>query len=150
MDLSNFNEVIRFAIRKEQDSVTMYDTYANKSENPGTKRMFQELAEEEKRHKKLLEEATQKHVQDYKLTDVPDLKISEYSEDEEFRSDMSFQEALLLAIKKEEKAHNLYNNLVAGTENPQLKKLFQALAQEEAKHKLKLETEYDQQVYKWD
>ncbi|KPL03118.1 MAG: hypothetical protein AMJ90_03950 [candidate division Zixibacteria bacterium SM23_73_2] len=150
MDLSNFNEAIRFAIRKEQDSVTMYDTYANKVENPGAKRMFQELAQEEKKHKSLLEEVTQKDVEEYKLTQIPDLKISEYSEEEEFKPEMNFQEALLLAIKKEENSHNLYNNLVNGTDNPQLKKLFQALAQEEAKHKLKLETEYDQQVYKWD
>lgn len=150
MDLSNFNEMIRFAIRKEQDAATMYETYANLAENPGTKRMFEELVEEEKKHKKLLEDVTRKDVEDYKLTDIPNLKIAEYSEKEEFKPEMSFQEALILAIKKEEKSYHLYNSFVKGTDNPQLKKLFQSLAQEEAKHKLKLETEYDQHVFKED
>jgi rubrerythrin len=41
----------------------------------------------------------------------------------------------------------LYNDLteVAGTEN--LQSLFTALAQEEAKHKLRLETEYEKEIY---
>ena len=35
---------------------------------------------------------------------------------------------------------------MAGTEDPELKKLFSVLAQEESKHKLRLETEYDENV----
>ena len=150
MDLSNFNEMIRFAIRKEQEAATLYETYANLSKGAGTKKMFQELSGEEKKHKKLLEGVTQQDVEGYKLTEITNLKISDYMVEKEFSPDMSFQDALLLAIKNEEKAYNLYNGLTKGTNNPQLRKLFKLLAQEEAKHKLKLETEYDEHVYKWD
>jgi len=150
MELSNFQEVLTFAIRKEADAATLYETYANKVSNPGIKKMFEELNKEELGHKKILEGVTEQKVDEYKLTAVPDLKISEYSQEQEFRPEMNFQEALLLAIKREENSLNLYNNLIKSTDSPQLQKLFQTLAQEEAKHKLRLETEYDEHVYKWD
>ena len=150
MELANFQEVVTFAIRKEADAATLYETYANKVTNPGIKKMFEELMKEELGHKKILEGVTEQKVDDYELAEVPDLKISDYSQEQEFKPDMNFQEALLLAIKREENALNLYNNLVKSTNSPQLQKLFQTLAQEEAKHKLRLETEYDEHVYKWD
>lgn len=49
----------------------------------------------------------------------------------------------MLAMKREEKALALYNEMLVKTENPEAKKLFQMLCQEEAKHKLALETKYD-------
>ena len=149
MDLSNFSQMIRFAMRKEEDAADLYETYANLAERPSTKSIFRDLWEEEKKHKRLLEGVTKQNIEDYKLTDITNLKIAEYSVEEEFRPDMNFQEALLLAIKKEEKSQSLYNGLAQGTKDPQLKKLFQTLAQEEAKHKLKLEKEYDEHVLTW-
>jgi len=59
---------------------------------------------------------------------------------------MSYQEALLLAIKREQNSVRLYQDLSRGAEEPELKKMFLVLSQEESKHKLKLETEYDQRV----
>jgi rubrerythrin len=150
MELSNFQEVITFAIRKEADAATLYETYANKVTSRGIKKMFEELMKQELGHKKMLQGITEQKVGDYKLTDIPDLKISDYSQEQAFKPDMNFQEALLLAIKREENALNLYNNLVKSTNSSQLQKLFKTLAQEEAKHKLRLETEYDEHVYKWD
>lgn len=150
MHLSNFNKMIKFAIRKEQEAATMYETYASLVKSSGIKRMFQELAEEEKKHKKLLEGVSQQDVENYELTDVTNLRIAEYTIKKRFSQKMDFQDALLLAIHREEKSYNLYNRLAKGTDNAQLRKLLQALAQEEAKHKLKLESEYDEHIYKWD
>ncbi|MCP4669616.1 MAG: rubrerythrin, partial [Deltaproteobacteria bacterium] len=45
--------------------------------------------------------------------------------------------------KREEKAFKFYTDFSEGTETEAHKKLFQVLAQEEAKHKLKLETLLD-------
>jgi rubrerythrin len=50
---------------------------------------------------------------------------------------------LRLAMKKEEKALKLYNELAKKTEKEDLITLFKVLSQEEAKHKLALETLYD-------
>jgi rubrerythrin len=50
---------------------------------------------------------------------------------------------LHLAIKREEKALALYNDLLGTAEKTEFKKVFKMLCQEEAKHKLKLETLFD-------
>jgi rubrerythrin len=90
-----------------------------------------------------------KDVSEYKIDKIPDLKISDFVDDQEFSPDMDYAAALRLAIKREEHAFKLYNHIGSGTENPELKKLFSVLAQEESKHKLRLESEYDENVLMW-
>lgn len=59
---------------------------------------------------------------------------------------MTYQEALILAMKKEKAAFKLYHTLAAKAPNEDIKSIFLALAQEEAKHKLRFEIEYDEFV----
>jgi rubrerythrin len=106
------------------------------------------MATEEEKHKKLLEELDWDKVEHYELKDIPDLKISEFLEDVPYDDTMSYQDAIRMAIKNEEKSHSLY--LVSAqqfADDPKIEKLFKMLAQEEAKHKLKLEQIYDDEVY---
>ena len=56
---------------------------------------------------------------------------------------MAYHELLMLAMKREEKALALYNELLAKVDTPESQKIFKMLCQEEAKHKLALETMYD-------
>ncbi len=46
-------------------------------------------------------------------------------------------------MRKEKSAFKLYSDLAACTTDPALKDLLTSLAREEARHKLKLELEYD-------
>ena len=62
--------------------------------------------------------------------------------------DMSYQDALILAMKKEKSAFKLYSDLAGIAPNSDLKNVFLALAQEEAKHKLRFEIEYDDNILK--
>jgi rubrerythrin len=150
MDLNNFKEVITFAIRKEAEAYNLYTTYSQLSKNPGTKVMFQELAKEEQKHREILEGVKKEDLTAYKLEKIPDMKISDFIDEQEFSPDMDFASALRLAIKREEYALKLYNHMAQGTDDDQLKKLFSTLAQEESKHKLRLENEYDENVLMWD
>ena len=50
---------------------------------------------------------------------------------------------LLLAIEKEDASFRTYVNLVANAGDEQTQELLLALAEEEVKHKLRFETEYD-------
>jgi rubrerythrin len=140
MDLNNFKEVVTFAIRKEAEAYNLYTTYSDLSKNPGTKVMFKELA---------VEGVEKKDVSEYKLEKVPDLKISDYTDDQEFSPDMDYAAALRLAIKREEFAQRLYSLMAEKAGAPEIKKLFSALGQEESKHKLRLESEYDENVLAW-
>jgi len=149
MDLNNFKEVITFAIRKEAEAYNLYTTYSQLVKTPGLKNMFQELAQQEQKHREILEGVEKKDVTRYQLKEIPDLKIGDYVKEEEFSRDMDYASALRLAIKREESSLKLYNHLGGGTDDPELKKLFSVLAQEESKHKLRLETEYDENILKW-
>ena len=57
--------------------------------------------------------------------------------------DMSYRDALIVAMKKEKAAFRLYSDLAASAPDEALKKTFLGLAQEEAKHKLRFEVEFD-------
>ena len=150
MKEKEFKEVITFAIRKEAEAYNLYKTYSQRVKTPGLKTMFEELAEQEQKHRQILEGVEKKDVSEYKLKKIPNLKIGDFVEKEEFSPDMDYASALRLAIKREEFSLRLYNQMAERGDDPELKKLFSVLAQEESRHKLRLETEYDENVLKWD
>jgi len=123
MELNNFKEIITFAIRKEAEAYNLYTTYSRLVKNPGTKAMFEELAKEEQKHREILEGVEKKDVSEYKLEKIPDMKISDFVDDEKFSPDMDYASALRLAIKREEYSLKLYNHMAEGTHDPELKKL---------------------------
>jgi rubrerythrin len=149
MQDKDFKEAITFAIRKEAEAYNLYKTYSQLTKTPGLKQMFEELAQEEQKHRKILEGVEKKDVTEYKIEKIPNLKIGDFVEEQEFSPDMDYASALRFAIKREEHSLDLYNHMAGGTDDPELRKLFSALAQEEAKHKLRLETEYDENILKW-
>jgi len=51
-------------------------------------------------------------------------------------------------MKNEEHSFKLYNDLKDSCKDEELKKVFAVLAQEEAKHKLKFEKIYDEEILK--
>jgi len=63
-------------------------------------------------------------------------------------TNMSYQEALILAMKKEKAAFRLYNDLASKVSDGLLQSIFLTLAQEESKHKLRFELEYDEIILK--
>jgi rubrerythrin len=84
-----------------------------------------------------------KSLEDYKFKWITDIKRSDYLVDLEYEEGMPYNEILLLAMKREEKALKLYNQFLEQADTEEAKKLFKVLCQEEAKHKLALETIYD-------
>lgn len=59
---------------------------------------------------------------------------------------MTYEVALKVAMAREKAAFKLYSRLADSTDNVQMKEIFQFLAQEESKHKLRFELEYDEYV----
>lgn len=147
MEFENLNAVIEFAIEKEKEAADFYDTASAEESMSGKKEMLKEFAAEERKHQLLLEkfkaEGIDQSVKAYKLIWITDIKRSDYVDEIEYRKGMAYNEMLMLAMKREEKALKLYNELLKNTEDPDARKLFKMLCQEEAKHKLALETLYD-------
>ena len=147
MQFENLEAIIDFAISKEEAAVDFYNDASEEASMSGVKEMLLEFSEEERRHARMLKELKSKGVvkgiDSYKLKWIADMKRSDYSVDIEYEKGMAYNEILMVAMKNEEKALKLYNELLEQSEGLEAQKLFKLLCQEEAKHKLKFETMYD-------
>ncbi len=148
MTFQSIDEVLDFAIDKEKEAVTFYNDLSKKESMTSLSKTFKELAQEEAKHVKLLTNISKNKdvIEKYELKKVPDLKISNYLVELPYSEGMLMQDILVLAMKREEMAVKLYTNLVMGSTDPEISKLFNLLAQEEAKHKLTFETLYDEDL----
>jgi hypothetical protein len=77
---------------------------------------------------------------------VLDLKLGDYLVDVEPTPGMDYRSALVVAMKREKAAFRLYSDMAEQVAEEELRILFLLLAQEEAKHKLRFEVEYDEHV----
>jgi rubrerythrin len=152
MKFDSLASILDFAIEKEKEAVDFYSGLSKEEAFSGTKEMFQSFAKEEEKHRKLLEDFKAKGLtqtmKDYKLKWIKDIKRSDYVVELEYRKGMAYNEILMLAMKREEKALKLYNDFLKQAESPESQKVFKMLCQEEAKHKLALETMYDDYMAK--
>lgn len=146
MELKQFQDVVAFAREKEVEAVDFYTACADQSHRPAMKEAFLEMAGEEQKHVKMLDSFKPQTVEKGKIVAIPDLQISDFLVDAEFTPDMKYQDLLILAMKREQAAHDLYIKLAHEQGDAEVIKLFTLLAQEEAKHKNRLELEYDEMV----
>jgi len=141
------DKVLDFAIQKEQDAADLYNMLAGKVKQKYMKTVFEEFAMEEMGHKAKLQNI-KKGDFDFSPPSqkIMDLKIAETLEDAPVDEDIDYQQALILAMKAEKAAYKLYHDLAGITEDAKIKDIFLGLAQEEAKHKLRFEIEYDENI----
>ncbi len=146
MDNSNFEDIIQFAIQREEDACRAYGEMSEIAETPGLKELLLELQAEEKKHKELLQGITSEDIGNLETHNVVDLKISDFLTEEPPTPDMSFQDLLIFAAKKEQQAVELYSSMKAAVNSDELKKMFDFFLEQEKEHKLKLEMEYEKYV----
>ncbi len=149
MEFKSYQAIIDFAIEKEIEAASFYEEVAGTEVQEETRKMFLDFAKEERKHQYLLENLDCKGecslvTQDYKFKWIGDIKRSDLMVDIVWRKGMLYRDILLLAMKREEKALKLYNELRQHSETETAKNIFKILCQEEARHKLGLETLYDE------
>ncbi len=143
-------DILDFAISREEESIKFYTGLASKTDNKLMSQVFTDFAREEQAHKqKLLAVKEGKRLMPAQQN-IQNLKISDYLIEVTPGPDVTYQEALIIAMKKEKAAFKLYHDLAHSTDNKELSSLFLSLAQEEAKHKLRFEIEYDNHILQWD
>ncbi len=148
MSFTTFKDIVTYAVEKEAEAIRFYTDASRQEEYAAAKGTFLAFAEEEKKHKALFENLDPQLVANYKFGKIPDLKRSDYMVETAYRPGMPYVDILRLAMKREEHAKKFYDDCVALVEGEDQKKLFQMLSQEESKHKLKLETMYDDAMAK--
>lgn len=143
----SIDEILDFAIEKEREAAEFYIYWADKVSDKTIKHVLLRFAEEERKHERKIEEVKRGGITLKLRVKIVDLKISDYLSEMKPGEEMGYQEALRLAMQREKDAFRLYMDLAEFVTDDSIKNLFLGLAQEEAAHKLRLETIYDEVVY---
>ena len=76
-------------------------------------------------------------------TENPELKADDETETAIPKLDMDYKQMLRLSIQKEDSSFRLYVDMAARVTSEDAKETLLALAEEEVKHKMRFEMEYD-------
>jgi len=144
----SLDEVLKIAAAKEEEAARFYTEASGQAENPGAKALLLELADEEQKHKVRLETLDVSGLESVSQEKVESLRIAEFLVEKPIRSDSTFQNVMIFAMKREERAERFFCDLAATMPEGDLKQLFTALHHEETKHKARLEELYDDVIYK--
>ncbi len=146
---SAFEQLISLAIEREVEAYEFYNNAAQRAELKSSQKLLQELAKQEETHKKKLEAALEEGVSstfDISADELETKHLRDYLADVPLNEDSSPQDVLVVAIKKENNAHEFYRILSDMTTHPGHKAVFEMLAREELTHKDRLERLYDELV----
>lgn len=144
-EFRSIEEVLDFAIANEDKAHDFYLELARKVKSPVMRNVLEGFAAEEFGHKLKLQAVRDGDFELDPEDDIPSLGVAESEEDVEPREKMSYADALLLAMRREKAAYRLYLDLAAAAPTQEMTDIFLGLANEEAKHKLRFELEYDRE-----
>jgi len=142
-----WEEILNRAMAKEEEAYSSYRALANRVANPGTQTLFNELAEEEGRHKGILTRWKTGEFPGCPASSLADLGEMGKSGDIKFDRDLTPEEAVRLAIQEEERAAAFYSALAGSLEDPGARCLAERLATEERAHRTKLESMLEEQIF---
>ena len=144
LTFESIDAVLDFAIEREQEAVDFYLELAGRAELPALQKTLQAFAGVELKHKEKLIAAKDKPALMTAGEGVVDLKVGDYLVAVEPGPEMSFQDALVVAMKREKAAMELYALLAALVSDAGMKAFFEKLSSEEGRHKLSFETAYEE------
>jgi rubrerythrin len=142
MDQQTYQQILADAIQSEIDAQTFYLSVAEKTGNSFLKELFLSFSKEEKKHRHILERFRDKPTEAINFTKVPDFHVAETVEAPELTTDMRPQDAIALAMKKEQEAMEHYTQLADACTDPETRNVFIELAAMEGEHKHRMEAAF--------
>jgi rubrerythrin len=140
----SYKEVLEFAIDREIDANQFYLALASRVDSKEMREVFENLAAEELEHKAKLELELMKTGKTVEIKQPSGTPQRTYViSDNQSQLDMDLKNMLRLAMEKEEAAFRLYVDLVPNAHDTESREVLLAIAQEEVKHKLRFQIEYD-------
>lgn len=146
MKFVTLDDVVKFAIEREDTAYKLYKRAAELSTSISAKKMFEELAQEEATHKDVFTKIDEDKAENHKLCTIPESSIAKYLADVPFRADLSYSEILAYALKTEENAYQLYKAAAGMTDDPKLQKVLMNFADVELGHRRRVEAIYEERV----
>ena len=145
-DVKSLQEILEYAIAKEQVARAMYANASEQAENASVRRVLSGLALAEAGHEKALQRLDISQLPEPAPQRATDLRIAEFLEDVTLDAGADLQTVLIYAMKREQKSRDFYQAMAEQYDDPDAKKLFLRLASEEEGHKRTLETIYDDEI----
>jgi rubrerythrin len=144
MENNRILELIDMAITREEEAYWFYTDLYGKVADPTAKETLAWISEEEKKHRAFLI-AYRRGIRDMGAPGMPDpvyYSIAEYIAAPEASPDMSSADVYLIASHREKQSHLFYSELAGLNPDGETKDLFMKMAQEELRHKEKMEYLY--------
>ncbi|UCE46886.1 MAG: ferritin family protein [Phycisphaerales bacterium] len=147
-DITTIGEVLDFAIAREAEAVHFYMAMARRVTDSSTVKFFEDLVSEELEHKSRLElEVMKEGIVARTVGVVPETSADHLPIDPaQVAKQMGYTEALGLAIQKERRSFKLYVRLAGMVAEEELRETLVSLAEEEAKHLVMLQEQYENEM----
>jgi rubrerythrin len=137
-------DVLNAAIYKEIAAEALYQAVQNRTSDPGAAALMKEMADEEKRHAEWITNLRDKgNGRSWHRGRVADLKIADHLVGADRLEGAGLQDTLIFSVKREQQSVEFYSKMMGMMRTAKAKRLCQTLANEEMRHKLKLEMLYD-------
>jgi len=146
MQFDKLEDIIDFAISKEQEAMDFYADLSIKVDRSDVAQELQKMAKMEQRHRDWLKENSVSLMAGEPAPAVATLGIAEYTSDVAPAEVMTWHDIVNIAMHREATAMNLYTSLSNLVSDSSAKQMFLSLAAEEARHKLYFETIWDDEV----
>ncbi len=140
-------KILSTAIDREVESYTFYRGISDKVKDKALKSLFGELAGEEKKHRELLQGMLDKDVSKMKFDPSHDYKVADILPSPTLSVDMKPIEGIVVAIKKELEAMQMYSQMAGLAKDTETQFLFSQLANMERGHKARLEDLYTNMAF---
>ena len=147
MEKASFEEILDFAIGRERAAVEFYAELSSIASFAAQKSVLSDFRAMEEGHVTMLVNMKGRRYVSLSKSLAVDLGLARrLAADEKPAAGMDFQDILVAAIKKEERAGSLYADLAASSSEPEAKAVFERLTAEESRHKRYFEELYETEV----
>ena len=146
MSVKTLSDLLEIAIQHEVSSQKFYQDSLEKTSDPKVQQFLKSLIEEEQGHERILISIKEMEIYDGSLPiDENSLKNARESHSidiPELSPDPKLEEIYEIALKRETKAHNIFNQMASTVDNDELIELFENLAEEELNHHKNIDKKY--------
>ncbi len=147
MKADDAKKIISMAIDREVEAYTFYRGIADKVKDSSLKSLFTELAGDEKKHREFLQGMLTKDIAKMHFDPSHDYKVGDSLATPPLSVEMKPLEGLVIAIKKELEAMQMYTQLANLSKDIETQLLFSQLANMERGHKARLEDIYTNMAF---
>lgn len=147
MNQKEYKKIITQAVKREVDAYKFYNAVAKKAKDKSIISIFTQLAKDEEQHKITLKAFLEKAAEQMHFEESKDYQIVDALATPSLTTSLKPVEGIVIAIKNELEAMQMYTQLANASTDKAQKKLFLELASMERGHKRHLEDIYTNMAF---